>query len=284
MSGNPDREHLEQSITEGLQKILDRHGYGFHYAVIGVAATLYNKGSSSWSFQAAEFPVEVRGCSTRIDFVLWLRSENLYLVAECKRANPALSNWCFVAAPYVRRKHTPGQILVERVSVDKEGELSAGATTLSSSSEMYHIGLEVKSSERGDPCGQGRGAIEDAATQVCRGLNGMVEFLALNSQILERDRPAWIVPVIFTTAKIWTSGVDLQKADLETGRIDLKGADVKQKRWVWYRYHQSPGIKHTVRLDKMYHEIGEILDQRYARATAVVSAAGIEDFLTREWW
>lgn len=54
----------------------------------------------------SEFPVESEK-GTRVDFVLERKASNsykrLFLVAECKRANPATANWCFVKSPYPHR-------------------------------------------------------------------------------------------------------------------------------------------------------------------------------------
>ena len=90
------------SVRDDLQKRLDQHGYGFQYALI---RHLREKGLS-WYLQATEFPVEVGEKHTRIDFVLKYGSRNVYLVAECKRANPALSNWCFIRAPKESQRET----------------------------------------------------------------------------------------------------------------------------------------------------------------------------------
>jgi hypothetical protein len=61
---------------------------------------LYRKGASRWLFEVAEFPVNVNGADTRIDFVLHAKSawghHSTYLVCECKRPNPALGEWAFM--------------------------------------------------------------------------------------------------------------------------------------------------------------------------------------------
>lgn len=277
----------EQPIRKGLEGILNRHGYGFHYSVLRLAHELSNQNRSDWHFKVAEFPVQVPdGPGTRIDFVLRQGSRAIYLIAECKRANPALSNWCFVRAPYVRRNAGGrGRLFVERVDLNGEQRICASAPwTQDLGDATYHIAVEVKSSQKGDPCGSGRGAIEAAATQVCRGLNGMVQCVAANRQLLEDSTPAYFLPVIFTTAKIWTSDVDLGAADIRNGAINLEDTDFRQVDWVYYQYHLSPGIKHSHSPAQRPKTIEDLLDSEYIRTIAVVSASGIRNFLSGFDW
>lgn len=69
----------------------------------------------AWALEGVEIPVEVRGEPTHVDFLLKHRFDPAYLVGECKRANPKLSNWCFFKAPYVT-SYRADQVLVEVVN------------------------------------------------------------------------------------------------------------------------------------------------------------------------
>jgi hypothetical protein len=113
-------ENSERSIEHILGKFkgsLDRHGYGFQYRVLKAANDLFRENTSFFAFEVAEFPVEVQSSDTKVDFILrrtvgpFIRRDGtastsrrrpLFLVAECKRANPALSDWCFLRAPFTR--------------------------------------------------------------------------------------------------------------------------------------------------------------------------------------
>lgn len=267
-----------QNISEGLRKIINSHGYGFQYSVLKNIEKLSNEHKIKWIFEVAEFPVEVKDVPYHIDFVLRNKKRPLYLVAECKRVNPALSNWCFIKAPYVRRDESPEQVLVERVFIDSEGRLLSSVGELPYKQPIYNISLELRSTEKGDQIGKGRGAIENAITQVCRGLNGMVEFLEKHPKVLGSDQ--YIIPVIFTTAQIFTSEVNISNTDLSSGQLDLKTMEaVEKKGWIWFRYHLSSGLKHSICVNEIGKEISDILDMEYARTIAIVSANSIEDFL-----
>src|SRR6267143_1937049 len=89
-------------LGEDYRKVLNHHGYGFQYSVIEFIDKLRRERRCDWELEASEFPVIVQGRSTRIDFVFRKNRPFVYLVGECKRANPALSNWCFSSSFYAR--------------------------------------------------------------------------------------------------------------------------------------------------------------------------------------
>jgi hypothetical protein len=274
----------EQQIAKSFASMLNRHGYAFQYSSIRIANKLFTERNSKWIFQTSEFPVELsaRSKGTRIDFVLRSRDHPLYLLFECKRANPALKNWCFARAPYVRRNRTDENFFVETITSNSEGISSKGMILRSiDKDEAYHIALEVKASESGDSDGKGHGAIEEAATQVCHGLNGLVELFHTQS-LLKSGQSVILIPVILTTANIWVSPVDLGNADIKSGELQQSQVEVKQKDWVYYQYHQSPGLKHSFNIPASKpSEIYSILDREYVRTIPVVTAGAIADFLKR---
>lgn len=278
ITNTPDENNLAREFAN----LLNRHGYAFQYSSIRIADELFGTKNSRWIFQSAEFPVELttRSKGTRIDFILKSNEYPVYLLIECKRANPALKNWCFARAPYVRRNRTNEYLFVEVVSRDETGTNSRGMkwNTLDSS-EAYHIAMEVKGKESGDSYGKGYGAIEEAASQVCHGLNGMVEMFVKRS-LLETGLSAVLVPVILTTAILWTSSVDLGTANIGKGELDPSKVEIKPAPWVYYQYHQSPGLKHSFSkpiADK--EEISNILDREYIRTIPIITANSIDDFL-----
>lgn len=283
-------EKIEQ-VRNSFQKALNRHGYGFQFSVLKLAENLSKKVDqderSRWNFLFSEVPVEVQGLGTRIDFILSRGRSGpsnpfFYLVCECKRANPALSNWCFVRAPRVRRNRPRGvdSLLVE--TVFQGSEVRPPMTTVSdltSLKDAFHVGVEVRAPKLGDEKDKGKGAIEDAVTQVLKGLNGYVEALANTKQMFEGTQ-THLLPVIFTTAQLWISNSDLGTADLGTGNIDLSNDKFESVPWLWYQYHMSPGLKHSsVYEPRERIKVEEFIEAKYIRTIAIVSADGIEDFL-----
>ena len=278
-----ENERERERIKKAFEKTVNRHGYGFHYRVIKQAYELSRNipVSSPWRFEASEVPVEVQGQGTRIDFVLSHRDYNtpFYMLAECKRANPALSNWCFARSPFTRRGLRPSRIILERAMVDSGRNVYTLTQSQDVGKSVYHIALEVKSNTSGDPQSSGRGAIEDAATQVLRGLNGMVNFLSHNEQLFHEYKSIDLFPVIFTTAQIWVSQADLSNADLMTGNLDLSQIGLDKADWILYEYNTSPGLKHPYSYNEKAKSLAEVLHHEYVRTIAVVGPTGIGSFL-----
>ncbi len=272
----------EQVVTEFLNT-LNRHGYAFQYAVLCAAKRLYEQNRSDFYFEVSEFPVRVQGVPTRIDFVLRHREKPLRLVCECKRANPAVSNWCFVRAPFVRRDSAGDRVLVEHARVTEESQVEVGAFPSNRSDRTYHVGFEVKSQTKGDPSGSKSG-IEDAATQVCRGMNGLIDYLLRDFTPLQNQAAMRFVPVIFTTANLWVSDTNLQRTDLTTGELASEYVNLTRTDWLWYQYHTSPGIKYESDSRLAAGELGDALDREFVRSIAVVTADGIRNFLRWAMW
>jgi len=275
MSGNDSPANL----TERFRNELNKHGYPFQFAAADASRRAFENAQwrGLWKFEACEFPVIVQGQSTRIDLILKHAEANIYLLIECKRVDPALADWCFARFPYVSRTRTYEAFLAEEFV--RKGLVTGSVYMRDIREEYYSIGLEVKDpTKKGDGTGGGRGAIEAAASQACRGLNGMVECFAARPK---SDFQAFLIPVIFTTARLWGCEVSLTSAtDIETGRIPAENMeDLKALQVVLYQYHQSPGLKHTRSVTAKSETLGEILDLAYIRTIPIVTATGIESFL-----
>ncbi len=291
-----NEQSVQQRLERALTHSLNTHGFGFQYAILREAERYFNEKKSPWAFEVSEFPVAVKETPTHIDFILRNTTEPFYIVAECKRANPALSNWCFVKAPYVSRTVSTGERIVrEAIAVDSKDKSKPPKVTLDwieRSKNIYRLAFEVKSEEKGDTK-QGRGQINDATTQVLRGLNGVIEFLVnyycnTNQFPFGRYQQNWsrvsFMPVIFTTAKLWVSDVDLSTADLETGNLDISSVKLDQRDWIFYHYSQSPNIKHGFGNSNESEELSKILYWEYTRTIPIVSSSGIPSFLCDSFW
>ena len=201
---------------------------------------------------------------------------------SAKRANPSLSNWCFAKAPYVARNRMGIEpYFIEEFYQDVNHQIGWTSTKIiSNANNAFQIALEIKNVEgKGDSTGQGRGAIEEATAQVLRGMSGMMEFLSKNTQIIEPKRLARLVPVIFTTAELWSTDANISEAEIETGKMDITKSDFQKRDWLIYQYHQSPGLKHNLRLRETPNTFGDILNQEYIRSVFIVNTSGIEGFL-----
>src|SRR5687768_7030537 len=87
-----------------VSQILNLHGFPFHHAVLRHATRLSQQSKSVWLYEAIEVAVATRGHGTRIDFILDSPTREYWIIAECKRVNPALNEWVFFRAPQVLRE------------------------------------------------------------------------------------------------------------------------------------------------------------------------------------
>lgn len=283
-----DVDKVREQTFQTFQKTLNLQGYGFQHSVLKTAQELRAANKSAWIFEAAEFPVEVQGKGTRIDFILSHQfssygkvSQLTYMIAECKRANPAVSDWCFITAPYTTRDGNAQSIATEGIQLGVLNNLYSHTRLRHVGNRLapYHLAVEVKSDKRGDAGGQRPEAIEEAASQVCRGLNGLVQMFRDTPQFVGKDMTVFLLPVIFTTAQIWASDADLSSADLLTGNIDLTIDTFKKMDWLLYNYNVSPGLKHSLLPYGELDSLSKVMEAQYVRTIPVVSAAGVADFL-----
>lgn len=270
-----------EKLTADFQRALDSHGYGFQHAVFQTALRLRQDGKSPWIPSVMEFPVSVQSDGTRVDVILQHETARLYLIGECKRVNPALSNWCFIRAPFLR-SGTPGTgSAIEMLGFDDRGIQTTAVPYNVAPDDVYHVALEVKTNLKGDPCSSGRGEIESASTQVCRALNGMINLFGQNSRLFDLRQGMGFLPVIFTTANLFVSQGNLEQADVETGKLDISNFPLKPSKWLYYHYPQSPGLKHSILSGDRSRTLQDILYHTYVKTIAIVSADGIPEFLSQ---
>ena len=200
------------------------------------------------------------------------------MVAECKRANPALSDWCFLKAPFAGNDGLPNKLVVDSIQPgDGQFHATCRATPLSRD-DFYQIAIEVKSDKAGDASGNGRRAIEEAAGQVMRGSNGLIESLLNFSKPIDGPTGCDLIPVIFTTANLWVSNVDLETTDLDTGNTHIPRDGFEKVNRLFYQYNQSPKLKHSRIAGLRLSTISELLETMFTRTIPIVGPAGFKDF------
>jgi hypothetical protein len=152
-----DNNSKDQRVLKGFEKALNEHGYGFHYAVLKQTMDLYDATPqhSAFFFEAAEFPVESGGNNTKIDFVLQRIAplphsgdaefgSRMFLLAECKRVNPALSNRCFIRAPFTRRTGCSNALVLEAGVVNSSYQpVMRKIQYPTNRTEFFHIALPI---------------------------------------------------------------------------------------------------------------------------------------------
>jgi hypothetical protein len=273
MSNDEQEKHIQRTAAA-----INRHGYPFQNRVIRELHQLQESKTSPWVFEAAEFPAAVGDQGTRIDFILTAQPRPYWLLAECKRVNPSMSEWLFLSTPYIRRNHEE-RFIAEKVELNLSVKSGGVGIIHPDPRLMFHMALAVKTDIDGESGPSGRDAIEEAATQVCRGMNGVVTLLNERSDLFGITRNRTLLPVIFTTAKLYTCDLETDDVDLSTGKVPNETLKLKEQPFVYYQYHLSPGIKHRVDPRNISDELSRLLASEYIRTIPIVTATGIKEFI-----
>ena len=167
------------------------------------------------------------------------------------------------------------------VVTDALGGVLAGGIKANSDRPAYHLAFPLRTQEKGDEDSKGarQSEIEEAVGQALRGTNGFVMHFNRHPHLLEDKEQVGILPVIFTTASLYTSDIKLDEAELATGK--LTGGNLARAAWVMYQYPMSPGLKHTAVSANSPRDLVELYQAEYIRTVPVVSADGIHSFM--EW-
>lgn len=265
----------EESIGRKFTEALNTHGHVFQNRVLAEAERLLvEKVSTTWLFEVAEFPVKTANKSTHIDFILKSKHTPMHLVCECKRVNPAYGIWCFAQSPYIGRESRTGEFIADYIYWYKNDLVTKGVSLRSIHDNEYHLGYQIKSDERGDSKGSNIDAINDACTQVCIGVNGLIEAF-IEGQTAE----ALMIPVIFTTARLWTTNARISISDLSSGKLN-EPVEVREQSWIYYQYHQSREIIHEYgRPGEGMVSLSKWMDSHSVRTIVIVNANRVFEFL-----
>jgi len=282
-------ENRRNIVRKNFEKELRIHGFGFQYSVIEEIRRLYNEEQSAWRTEFTEFPVEINNNNTHIDFILerketsyFPKKSPFFLICECKRANPALSNWCFVRSPFGREGLLLNSMFIEKLHLEKQWNTKKSYVLQSDTmgKKVFDIAFNVKSDDKGE--GDTKGA-NDAVSQVLRGMNGFIEYFGKKENLLkiqhEGSYSPYFLPVIFTTAELWTSTINLSESDLNTGNLDLPLEGLTNESWLYFQYNQSQPIKHSISTNYSSNEIFNVAQTEFTRTIAIVNPKGISDFL-----
>jgi hypothetical protein len=273
-----------ERISNSLQKVLNKHGYNFQYAVLRRFFELNKSPDNIWKFEAAEFPVSTKGKSTHIDFILFNQREDICLIGECKRVNPAFA-WCFAKAPYTWRNSNSSELFFDQIVVSPPNIIKSQPHFALSTSPILNLGLVLKTNKPGECNSSGREDIDNAVAQVLRGSNGLINHLFINNSTFPYiSKYLLFFPVIFTTAPLWITNADLGTADITTGELSDGTIEVKKVDWLFYNYHRSLDLHHDFKWECYENNLSKELKNEFARSIAIVNPNGFDNFMKLDWF
>lgn len=279
-------EFTAADISAQMQRVLDRHGHSFHYSVLKEIENLNRAGKSNWYLIGAELPVTVKNQIMHVDFVLKHDKVPIYIIGECKRADPAKANWSFVPAPFTLKRslhpYTYFDCIYKEANKYLRHACKASVHGLENNKPM-HIGFELKTGQTGDGTGVEKSPINSAVTQALRGSSGYInQLFGFKEQHAAAIKSHSFVPAVFTTAKIWTADADISAASLTDGYLPKDTIESEQKNWLWFNHNRSRELMNslTVRGDESAEDD---LAKEFTRSVAIVGSSGIESFLAMDW-
>jgi len=273
--------YSNEHVSELLKKTLDIHGHGFHFAVLSRMNAMSEQGQIPWRLHGTEFPVINKGETTHADFILDDAMKS-YLIGECKRADPARANWCFVKAPFTWSDNRENYVQFDKISQFKsEGKLvnvfkSALAAT---QRNITHLGIEVNTGEKGDGiAAPHKSAINQAVSQVLRSSSGFVNHFWKQLSDIQKPRIDYrFIPTIFTTAQLWVTDTNLGEAELSTGILPKNVVKAEKVDWLWFNHNRSPNLAPDLKLESPDKQVSSEFNE-FVRSVAIVSPSGIDAF------
>ncbi len=242
-------------------KALEAHGSFFHRKCIEKIASVENV-----QVIEKEYPITYMQRDTKIDIVA-LHDSNVvtHFIVECKKTNNDFKTWIFFQDSRLHSddeslilKHGKPLLLIDAYlsSEDKIGAIRHVKTHIIPRdknakeiiSKVCYDAYEVKFDPQKDNGkinfnnafnAAKKDKIEEACFQVVIGCRGFA------SQKCEKythkdTRDHFFIPIILTTANIYTCDVDLVNIDLEKGEvINSETAKINEEKWVAYNYRSK---------------------------------------------
>lgn len=284
MLTDPD---IQRRIIDGL----NASGYPFQQRCLDELQEVPN-----WRITTNEYPVSVLGQDTKIDIVL--KSNQFFLIIECKRADPNYLRWVFpeqVRNVAIRVRAT--QLYIQEIrgnetfrqgqrSQIKPEPVSVLAHVNDDELRVASWGLEVltrvnKNSGRSVKPSRTE-AIEDACYQVFKGLGGFV--LEQVQQLVKHPETggSYFLPVIVTTANLYTAQYDVSKIDLGNGKLPQEEANLEEAKWLVLDYGVGDSIQVAPVSDVYVGRDPEEIRKRYkSKGVLVVNAVHLKEFFSR---
>ena len=277
----------QRGLLKAIRSAINSHGYGLQAACFASAADVrVNRPSdraSRWVCEGLEVPFSIPGRNGRVDAVFRHTNNRCYITTEFKRVNAALSRWVFAKMPLIKRNRSREYLLADSfIFHEASGRASVQGYKLFDLSDAYHVGVVARGGDSGENEGQqSRGAIEEAATQACAGASGLLQHWAAGRGLKPADRAGvYVIPVIVTTAELYSVKPELTVASIETGDIELSDDDIKPEKWLYYQYPTSPGLRAPIAgSEPQSADLLRMLDMAYLRTIPVVRATAFDEWL-----
>ncbi len=268
--------------TSGARKVIERHGWGFQFAVGRHLSELRASKRIPWLLRFAELPVFQNGKPTHVDLIASAPGDSGYLIAECKRADPSRENWLFARSGFTHRKEAYPRLLIERFSHDLPNRAVTRVSIETTEPYPFQIAVPLKTGAKGDGRVSDRNPILAAVTQVLRATSGFIQYLEQRPALAAGERPIFLLPVVFTTARLLVTETHMTSASVETGRFENDLA-VQEVDWLWFNHNRTQDVGHDLEFKASAEGLELAAMEEVTRSVAIVASKGIEEFVSEPY-
>jgi hypothetical protein len=284
-----EANNMGTELSELLFNALNEQGYIFQEAC--KYALEKNEQRIGWEVRAYEYPVSLVGQDTRVDIVLRSKTQSspeLYALVECKRADPSYIYWVF-GTPHF------GDALCSTLGLECRETRSDQPYQVNRLLERLHFQFVTDSAINWQEAKRGSGGrtstsqnIENAFIQVLKGIGGFAQE-HLDQRIKSRALfKTFFIPVVVTTAKLYTAYYETKNIDLSTGRISKdkvlfgpQGQPAEEDPWVLVDYGVGENVAPEP-IPESYHGVDPAeLQKHKIRSIFVVNAKSLVNFFSR---
>ena len=249
--------HSASTQDEWTIHALNIHGVFFERRCVDAVID-----TPGWKVLSTNYPVEFpppngpwRGKESSLD--IWARQESasdssdVDVFIECKKANPDFVNWVFFRkpepehpTPFVFTKATNAIGVAGTSTWTSTIAMQRGITDLLLSNDAREVRGDYVQNKSGNKTKTSNAAIQEAAYQVALASRAIVQE---ESSLLEKARgsadhpqPPWLlkayVPIIVTTANLFSVDFSPSSTSLRLGEIGLNDAKLSPVQSVLYEY------------------------------------------------
>ena len=247
---------IERTQDEWTIYALNIHGVFFERRCVDVVRTM-----PGWEVLSTNYPVEfpppngpLRGKESSLD--IWARRNAdshsvVDALIECKKANPDFVNWIFFQkpesehpAPFVFTKSTNTISAHSPNTWTSTIAMQRGTTDGFLANDAREVRGDYVQNKNGNKTKTSNAAIQEAAYQVALACRAIVqeEFSLLQKArgSTEHPAPPWLeksyVPIIVTTANLFSVDFSASDTSLRSGEIELNVATLSPVQSVLYEY------------------------------------------------
>lgn len=291
---------------EWMTHVLNIHGTPFEHL-----CQYYLRQSPNWTFTSSRYPVEFPPSYSPLvsqtknsELDLWgscqIPGLKIELLVECKKNNPDFTDWVFFPDRY---PSYPCIRSIEYIPSQKDNQtwephqqpfylVTPPSMVIADDGRETKGNYQAKWSQNGakhpprDFTKTSNAAITDAANQIALATQALLHQERCNQEALALDKfhpmPPWrhiFLPLVVTTAKLWTCSFPAEVVDRNTGEIPLNAAAYNEYPYLFFTYALPPILQFHPVEDRTAYRTQAGWENRARFSVLIVQSTAFSDLL-----